>query len=90
MAAATATWQLQEAKNKLSEVVRLAKKEPQTITLRGEPAVVVISMDEFRALQEPKESLLDVFDRCPPGGEELAAILKHVRDDDATMREVGF
>ena len=36
------TWQLQEAKNKLSEVIRRAREEgPQTITVRGEPAVLV-------------------------------------------------
>lgn len=32
------TWQLQEAKARLSEVVKQASKEcPQTITMRGEP-----------------------------------------------------
>ncbi|HMO96003.1 MAG TPA: type II toxin-antitoxin system Phd/YefM family antitoxin [Tepidiformaceae bacterium] len=38
------TWQLQEAKNKLSEVIRRAREEgPQTITVRGEEAAVVSS-----------------------------------------------
>ena len=41
-------WQLQEAKNKLSEVIRCARTEgPQEITVRGEPAVVVISAEEW-------------------------------------------
>ncbi len=38
-------WSLQDAKAKLSEVVRLAQTEgPQTITLHGEPAVEVTAI----------------------------------------------
>ncbi|MEL7069973.1 MAG: type II toxin-antitoxin system prevent-host-death family antitoxin [Cyanobacteria bacterium J06634_6] len=41
-------WKLEEAKAKLSEVVRLARNQaPQRITVRGEDAVVVISAKEF-------------------------------------------
>jgi prevent-host-death family protein len=42
------TWQLQEAKNRLSEVVRAAQdRGPQTITVRGKDAVVVMSAEEY-------------------------------------------
>lgn len=55
-------WQLQEAKQKFSQVVRRALEEgPQTITRHGEEAVVVISASEFRRLsgtQDFKEFLL--------------------------------
>ena len=45
------SWQLQEAKSRLSKVVEHALQEgPQTITLRGKPAVVIISYDEFQNL----------------------------------------
>jgi prevent-host-death family protein len=41
-------WHLQDAKNHLSKVVRKALTEgPQTITLRGHPAVVVVSKAEY-------------------------------------------
>jgi prevent-host-death family protein len=44
-------WQLQEAKNKLSRVVQLAKTEgPQVITVRGAEEAVVISSEEYRRL----------------------------------------
>ena len=44
-------WKLEEAKAKLSEVVRLARNQaPQRITVRGEDAVVVISAKEFTKL----------------------------------------
>lgn len=37
------TWQLQEAKNRLSEVIQAAERNgPQTITRHGEPVVLVV------------------------------------------------
>jgi prevent-host-death family protein len=40
-------WQLQEAKNKLSEVIRRAVEEgPQTITVRGRDTVVVSAVSD--------------------------------------------
>ena len=42
------TWQLQEAKNRLSEVVDLALEEgPQIVTRHGKEVAVVIAKDEF-------------------------------------------
>lgn len=39
----SSTWQLQEAKNRLSEVINTAQKRgPQTITRHGEPVATVI------------------------------------------------
>jgi antitoxin Phd len=46
-------WQLQEAKNRLSEVVKAAKaKGPQVITVRGKEEVAVVSITELRRLQK--------------------------------------
>jgi prevent-host-death family protein len=43
-------WQLQDAKNKLSEVVRRALEEgPQTITVRGKDTVVVSAVTKESA-----------------------------------------
>ena len=66
-------WQLQEAKNRLSEVVRKAQKEgPQIITLRGEDAVVVVAANDYQRLaKRPKSNLLDFFRRSPLVGIEL-------------------
>lgn len=45
-------WQLQEAKNRLSEVVRAAKtKGPQVITVHGKEEVAVVSIEELRRLK---------------------------------------
>jgi len=41
-------WQLQEAKNRLSEVVDLAVQDgPQTVTRHGKEVVVVVAKAEF-------------------------------------------
>lgn len=46
------SWQLQEAKNRLSEVVKAAKaKGPQIITVRGKEEVAVVSIAELRRLK---------------------------------------
>ena len=47
-----AQWQLQDAKARFSELVRAARESgPQTVTVRGEPAVVVLSQRHYRALR---------------------------------------
>lgn len=66
------TWQLQEAKNKLSEVVNKAVQDgPQTITLRGRPTAMVISIDEYRRLTQPRSSLVDFLRQSPLSEVEL-------------------
>ena len=46
-------WRLETAKAELSEVVRQARSEgPQTITVRGEQAVVVLSVEAYAQLGE--------------------------------------
>lgn len=59
-------WQLQEAKNKLSKVVQLAKSEgPQTITVRGVDEVVVISKVDYQRLTEQKTDLVSFLEESP-------------------------
>lgn len=59
-AAHEAVWQLQEAKARLSEVVRRAVDEgPQHVSVRGEPAAVVLSEKEYRQLTSKRPSIVD-------------------------------
>ncbi len=45
------SWQVQEAKQRFSELLRRAAAEgPQVVTRHGEPIAVVISADEYRRL----------------------------------------
>ena len=51
-------WQLQEAKNQFSTVVEKALTDGyQVVTRHGQPAVVVISVEDFRKLKPRAESL---------------------------------
>jgi antitoxin Phd len=44
-------WQLQEAKQKFSELVRRAEREgPQVVTRHGEEVVVVVPAEEYRRM----------------------------------------
>ena len=67
-------WSLQDAKNRFSAVVNAALDgSPQMVTRRGQPAVIVIAVEEYERLckREPDytptfvEHLLDI----PKGGD---------------------
>ena len=54
------TWQLQQAKTRLSEVIEEAhSKGPQVITRHGAERAVVLSIADYRALVAHKPSLKD-------------------------------
>lgn len=83
----SARWQVQDAKNRLSELMRKAREEgPQVITARGLEAAVVLSIEEYRRLSQPTESLYEFMQRSPLRGVELEL----ERDRDSTMREVDL
>jgi prevent-host-death family protein len=67
-----ARWQLQDAKNRLSEVVRKARDEgPQVITLHGRDAVVVVSASDYARTAKPRGSLVEFFRKSPLAGAAL-------------------
>lgn len=60
------TWQLQEAKSKLSEVVDDAINDgPQVITRRGVAVAVVLSSGEYRRLTRRQQGLVAFFRASP-------------------------
>ena len=65
------TWQLQEAKNRLSELIKMAAHAPQSITMRGEPVAVVISMQSYKKLIKPPKSLAELLVSAPESLENL-------------------
>ena len=68
-------WQLQEAKNKLSQLVKEADKGiPQYITVHGKSTAVVISAKEYEKLKRPKTKLSSV-------------LLKPILEDDEDIFE---
>ncbi|MBA2390684.1 MAG: type II toxin-antitoxin system Phd/YefM family antitoxin [Geodermatophilaceae bacterium] len=47
-------WQLQEAKQRFSELVRKAESEgPQVVTRNGHEVVVVVAAEEYHRTQKP-------------------------------------
>lgn len=52
------TWQLQDAKNKLSEVVDTSiTNGPQIISRRGKNTAVLLSYEEYQKLTKPSKNL---------------------------------
>ncbi len=75
-------WALQDAKARLSEVVRLAMKHtPQEITVRGAPAVVVLSKQDYDRLTKRAVSLTEFMRNSPLSG---ADDVEFTRDQSLT------
>lgn len=71
------TWQLQDAKAQFSAVVRQAEtRGPQHISVRGKPAVVVLSQADYRKLQSrsSKLSFTQLMRASPLTGMELVTV----------------
>lgn len=63
------SWSLQDAKNRFSAVADMAwQGEPQIVTRRGKPLVVVISYAQYEqqsTSQARKTNIVDAFRDCP-------------------------
>jgi prevent-host-death family protein len=59
-------WQLQEAKNKFSQIVNNAlHRGPQLITRHGEKVVIVLSYNEYRKMVGAQKKLSAFFRESP-------------------------
>jgi prevent-host-death family protein len=75
-----ARWQLQEAKNRFSEVVERALRDgPQVVTRHGHEVVMVVSVDTWKRVARPDTLLVDFLRSSPLAGLELDV----ERDSDA-------
>ena len=65
------SWQLQQAKARLSELVKSAQHEgPQEITQHGRSVAVVLSRESFDRLSHAGESLVEFMRRSPLYGDD--------------------
>lgn len=55
----TGSWTVADAKARLSEVIERAQTDPQTITRRGKPSVVIVSAEEWARKTERKGTLAE-------------------------------
>ncbi len=79
-------WQLQEAKARFSALVREAAEDgPQTVTVRGRRAAVLLSAEDYDRLKRPKPSLAELLRTSP-----LAGLGLEVERDRSPPRGAGL
>lgn len=80
------TWQIKEAKARLSEVIKDAEREgPQELTLHGRSVAVVVSRAEYNRLAGTGESLVAFMRRSPLFGQDDVEFAR----DKSLTREVA-
>jgi prevent-host-death family protein len=82
------TWQMQEAKARLSELVKRAEQDgPQDITLHGRSVAVVLSRAAFEQLSGQSVSLVDFMQASPLAGLEDELLIER---DTSPTRDVAL
>ncbi len=88
-----AHWQVQEAKQRFSEVLRAVESGgPQTITRHGEEVAVVIDIAAYRRLTAPKTDLNELLLGPPYLDDDVVSVLDEIeieRKQDFP-REIDF
>lgn len=75
-----ATWQLQEAKDRFSEVIERALGEgPQMMAVRGEPVAVLISNAEDVRVTQPKPRFVKFVRSSPRFGSNWMLLGMRIR-----------
>lgn len=87
------TWQLQDAKNRFSAVVDAALTgEPQQVTRRGKPAVVVLAVEDYQRLCQAEQAnapnFIDHLLAIPKGNDDGFELPSRIRD--TTRSDVDF
>jgi prevent-host-death family protein len=66
-------WQLQDAKARLSELVKsVAAEGPQEITVHGKPAAIVMAPEEYERLTATRPPFVEFLRKSPLAGAPLA------------------
>lgn len=87
------SWQVQEAKQRFSEVLRAVEKDgPQTITRHGAEVAVVIDIAEYRRLTGRTKSFVDHLLSMPTLTDEAAAVFDEIEAERKRDfgREIDF
>ena len=82
-------WQLLDAKNRFSEVVKRAGDEgPQTVTVHGRRAAVVMSAREYDRLIEPRMEFNEFLVSSPGWSDDVVDAIDDRSKD--TGRDIDF
>jgi len=77
-------WQLQEAKNKFSNLVDKARHDgPQVVTRHGKESVVIIAIEDYQKLNKPTSDLISFFKKSP-----LSDINLDLTRDKSSSRDI--
>ena len=77
-------WQLQEAKNKFSNLVDKARHDgPQVVTKHGKESVVIIAIEEYQKLNKPTTDLISFLKKSP-----LSDINLDLTRDKSSSRDI--
>lgn len=80
------TWQMQEAKARLSELIKRAQLQPQDITVHGKSVAVVVSRETFDRISQTQGSLVDFMRSSPLYGVDDVTFER----DSSLTREAAF
>jgi len=79
-------WQLQDAKARLSELIKSAQHDgPQQVTVRGKPTAVVISVEAFESMRKYRPGFVEMMRSSPLVGEELV-----IERSDSLTRDISL
>ena len=82
------TWQMQDAKARLSEVVKRAELDgPQDITVHGKSVAVVLSRAAFERMSGQQASLLAFMQASPMAGLDDELVIER---DASLARDVSL
>ena len=80
-------WQIQDAKQRFSEMIRAVTSEgPQVITRHGEDVAVVVDIGEYRRLTQPTVDLASIL----LGGPKLDDGTAQIFEDIDAARKADF
>ncbi len=86
-------WQIQEAKQRFSEVIRAVTREgPQVITRHGEDVAVIVDIAEYRRLTGSGRELTRILLGGPRLGDDEIAVFDEIEAERKADfgREVDF
>jgi len=79
-------WQLQEAKAKLSELVRIVVCDgPQGISVHGNEEVIMLSVENYDALIKPKQNFWQFMSNSPLAGTNIKVVRDQSPDRDIEL-----
>jgi len=78
------SWQLQDVKARLSEVIKSAKTEgPQEVTVRGQPSAVILSMEAYEAMKKQRPDFCSLMRSSPWADEDI-----HIERSPSLARDI--